>query len=133
MLNADAQKTFQGAEERGGHAEGDGDQGHPAGRVVRLEPFGERRQHLLPVVRLPECVSIRFWSSLKDMAAQADAVWWSGGRRQKWTGPAWTRESRGNGVWAHGLLAGWGPFEMIVSPHPSSHLILLLHKQLKLI
>ena len=70
-------------------------------------------------MRLPECVSIRFWSSLKDMAAQADAVWWSGGRRQKWTGPAWTRESRGNGVWAHGLLAGWGPFEMIVGPHPS--------------
>ena len=85
------------------------------------------------MVRLPECVSIRFWSSLKDMAAQADAVWWSGGCRQKWTGPAWTRESRGNGVWAHGLLAGWGPFEMIVSPHPSSHLILLLHKQQKLI
>ena len=57
-------------------------------------------------------------------------MWWC---RQKWTGPAWTRESRGNGVWAHGLLAGWGPFEMIVGPHPSSHLILLLHKQQKLI
>jgi hypothetical protein len=32
---------------------------------------------------------------------------------QKWTGPAWTRPSRTNGVWKKCLLSGWGPFEMI--------------------
>eukprot|EP00658_Telonema_sp_P-2_P038649 TRINITY_DN27689_c0_g1_i2.p1 TRINITY_DN27689_c0_g1~~TRINITY_DN27689_c0_g1_i2.p1 ORF type:complete len:676 (-),score=152.23 TRINITY_DN27689_c0_g1_i2:251-2278(-) len=32
---------------------------------------------------------------------------------QKWTGPAWKRASRSDGVWANCLLSGWGPFEMI--------------------
>ncbi len=32
---------------------------------------------------------------------------------QKWTGPAWTRPSRTDGVWQDCLLSGWGPFEMI--------------------
>ena len=32
---------------------------------------------------------------------------------EKWTGAAWTRASRQNGVWRSCLLAGWGPFEMI--------------------
>ena len=32
---------------------------------------------------------------------------------EKWTGPAWTRASRQNGVWRSCLLSGWGPFEMI--------------------
>jgi len=32
---------------------------------------------------------------------------------ERWTGPAWTRASRANGVWNACLLAGWGPFEMI--------------------
>ena len=31
----------------------------------------------------------------------------------KWTGDAWTRPSRTNGVWRSCLLSGWGPFEMI--------------------
>ena len=32
---------------------------------------------------------------------------------QKWTGPAWTRPSRANGIWGMSLLSGWGPFEFI--------------------
>ena len=32
---------------------------------------------------------------------------------QKWSGPAWTRPSRVNGIWRLDLLSGWGPFEMI--------------------
>ena len=32
---------------------------------------------------------------------------------QKWTGPAWTRPSRTNGIWGLDLISGWGPFEMI--------------------
>jgi hypothetical protein len=37
---------------------------------------------------------------------------------QNWTGPAWTRPSRTNGVWRECLLAGWGPFEMIGESQP---------------
>ena len=32
---------------------------------------------------------------------------------QKWTGPAYARRSRSDGVWRLSLLSGWGVFEMI--------------------
>ena len=85
---------------------------------VFLQPGAWGRVDGLPVLASAASVlkqmgvkAIRQGGSYASVAtgnAGADYYQW-----QKWSGPAWTRPSRTDGVWKKCLLSGWGPFEMI--------------------